>query len=118
MKRLIPLIAALLFGAAGPHAQAAVDAPRYDVQVEDAPAAAFFQGLVAGTPLNMLVHPGVTGRVTLRLKQVTLEEALDAARDLYGYDYRPVARGYMILPATVQTRVFQLNYLDLQRAGV
>ena len=27
-------------------------------------------------------------------------------------------RGYLILPATVQTRVFQLNYLDLQRIGV
>jgi len=118
MKRLIPLIAALLVGAAGPHAQAAVDAPRYDVQVEDAPAAAFFQGLVAGTPVNMLVHPDVKGRVTLRLKQVTLEEALDAARDLYGFDYRPVAHGYMILPASIQTRVFQLNYLDMQRMGV
>ena len=117
MKRLIPLIAALLLGASAP-ASAVQDAPRYDVQVEDAPAAAFFQGLVAGTPVNMLVHPGVTGRVTLKLKQVTLEEALDAARDLYGYDYRPVAHGYMILPATVQTRVFQLNYLDLQRMGV
>lgn len=118
MKRLIPFIAVLLLAASSPVANAAIDAPRYDVQVEDAPAAAFFQGLVAGTSVNMLVHPGVSGRVTLRLKQVTLEEALDAARDLYGYDYRPVAHGYMILPATIQTRVFQLNYLDLQRMGV
>lgn len=118
MKRLISFIAALLLGASSPLAHAAADSPRFDVQVEDAPATAFFQGLVSGTPMNMLVHPGVTGRVTLRLKQVTLEEALDAARDLYGYDYRPVAHGYMIMPATVQTRVFQLNYLDLQRVGV
>jgi MSHA biogenesis protein MshL len=118
MKRLISFCFALLLGAASPCANAAADSPRYDVQVEDAPAAAFFQGLVAGTPVNMLVHPGVTGRVTLKLKQVTLEEALDAARDLYGYDYRPVAHGYMVLPATIQTRVFQLDYLDLQRMGV
>jgi MSHA biogenesis protein MshL len=118
MKRLIPFIAALLLGASSPLAGAAQEAQRYDVQVDDAPAAAFFQGLVAGTSVNMLVHPGVTGRVTLKLKQVTLEEALDAARDLYGYDYRPVAHGYMILPATVQTRVFQINYLDVQRMGV
>ena len=118
MKRLIPFIAALLLGASSPLAGAAQEAQRYDVQVDDAPAAAFFQGLVAGTSVNMLVHPGVTGRVTLRLKQVTLEEALDAARDLYGYDYRPVAHGYMILPATVQTRLFQINYLDVQRMGV
>jgi MSHA biogenesis protein MshL len=92
--------------------------PRFDVRVENAPARAFFEGLADGTPKNMLVHPDVTGRVTVHLKQVTLEEALDAMRDLYGYDYRPVARGYMVLPATLQTRIFHLNYLDLQRTGV
>jgi MSHA biogenesis protein MshL len=98
-------------------------APRYDVQVNDAPARAFFEGLVADSSLNVMVHPEVKGRVTLSLKQVTLEEALEAARELYGYDYRPMGNaaaphGYLILPATVQTRVFQLNYLDLQRVGV
>jgi MSHA biogenesis protein MshL len=118
MKRLIPFITVALLAAAGLARAAEPDAQRFDVQVEDAPAAAFFQGLVAGTPVNMLVHPDLKGRVTLKLKQVTLEEALDAARDLYGYDYRPVARGYMVLPATLQTRVFQLNYLDVQRMGV
>ena len=66
----------------------------------------------------MLVHPEVKGRVTLRLKQVTLEEALEATRDMYGYDFRPIARGYMVLPATMQTRIFQLDYLDVQRVGV
>jgi len=91
---------------------------RFDIHVEDAPARAFFLGLVDGTPVNMLVHPQVTGRITLSLKQVTLEEALEAVRDLYGYDYRPTARGYLILPATLQTRVFHLNYLDLFRSGV
>ena len=94
------------------------ETPRFDVQAEEAPARAFFEGLVSGTPMNMLVHPEVKGRVTLKLKQVTLVEALDAARELYGYDYRPVANGYMVLPATLQTRVFQLNYLDLQRSGI
>ena len=71
----------------------------------------------------MLVHPDVKGRVSLSLKQVTLVEALEAARDLYGYDFRPMGsspegKGYVILAATVQTRVFQLNYLDVQRIGV
>jgi MSHA biogenesis protein MshL len=122
MKRLMNILpAALLLSAALAHA--ADTTPRYDVQVEDAPARAFFEGLVADSSVNMMVHPQVSGRVTLSLKQVTLVEALDAARDMYGYDYRlmgtgPVGHGYMILPATVQTRVFQLNYLDLQRIGV
>lgn len=131
MKRLIPLLCAALPLLTGPaFAQGASvpdDAPRYDVHVEDAPARAFFEGLVADSPVNLLVHPEVKGRITLSLKQVTLEEALDAVREMYGFDYRPLGggssaragtRGYMILPATVQTRVFQLNYLDLERTGI
>jgi MSHA biogenesis protein MshL len=92
--------------------------PRFDVRVENAPARAFFESLTDGTPKNMLVHPDVKGRITVNLKQVTLEEALDSVRELYGYDYRPVARGYMVLPVSLQTRIFHLNYLDLERLGV
>jgi MSHA biogenesis protein MshL len=118
MKLLTTLVTAVLIASlSGPALSQGTAEPRFDVRVEDAPARAFFEGLADGTPRNMLVHPDVKGRISVQLKQVTLEEALDAVRDLYGYDYRPVARGYMILPATIQTRVFNLNFLDLHRSG-
>ncbi len=111
------LLAMLLLPGAIAQAQD-TSAERYDIRVENAPARAFFEGLVDGTPINMVVHPDVKGSVTLSLKQVTIAEALDAASELYGYEYRPVARGYMVLPATIQSRIFQLNYLDVQRSGM
>ena len=118
MKALIRTLAAALLLTAGT-AVGGIPEPRYDVHVEDAPARAFFEGLVADSSVNVVVHPEVKGRVSLSLKQVTLHEAFEAAREMYGYDFRPMgSNGYLILPATVQTRVFQLNYLDLQRTGV
>ena len=120
MNALIKLVSVAFLLATAAVAQAVDnESPRYDVQVDDAPARAFFEGLVADSSVNMMVHPEVKGRITLTLKQVTLEEALNATRELYGFDFRKVgANGYLILPATVQTRVFQLNYLDLQRVGI
>lgn len=105
-------------GNPGMAGESAAGESRFDVMVDNAPAQPFFQGLVAGTAYNMLVHPDVGGRISLTLKHVTIEEVLEAARDLYGYDYRRTSTGYMVLPAAVQSRVFHLSYLDLKRFGV
>ena len=51
--------------------------------------------------------------MTLALKQVTLPEVLDTMRDVYGYDYRRTGGTYVVLPATLQSRVFEIDYLNL-----
>jgi len=107
MNSILRALVAALFLFAGTTASADVGPEqRFDIRVEDAPARMFFESLVDGTSVNMLIHPDVKGRVTVRLKQVTIAETLDAVRDLYGYDYRPTAHGYMILPATVRRARF------------
>jgi MSHA biogenesis protein MshL len=91
--------------------------PRFDLSVNNAPAAQVFMSLVSGTRYSMLVHPRVTGTISVSLKDVTLREALSALRDLYGYEYRIEGSRISILPAGIQTRVFKVNYLTGQRRG-
>jgi MSHA biogenesis protein MshL len=97
---------------------AGAEAGHVDIRAVDVSAGMFFERLAAVSGRNVLVQPDVSTRLTLTLRQVTLQETLQAVRDLYGLDFQVVGSGYMVLAAKPQTRVFQLNYLDLHRTGV
>jgi MSHA biogenesis protein MshL len=91
--------------------------PRFDLSVVNAPAQQVFMAIVSGTRYNMLIGPEVSGQITINLKDVTVREALDSIRELYGYEYRLQGNRISIQPNTLQTRVFQINYLSAIRAG-
>ena len=90
---------------------------RFNLTFSNAPAQQFFMSIVSGTRYNMLVHPNVSGSISATLKDVTVFEALDAIRELYGYEYKVEGNRITILPLTLQTRVFQVNYLNSTRRG-
>ncbi|CAL7964123.1 MSHA biogenesis protein MshL [Gammaproteobacteria bacterium] len=90
---------------------------RFDIAANDIPAKDFFMGLVKDTSYNMVVSPKIEGVVTLNLKQVTIPEVLQAAKDNYGYQFKRTLYGYEVHPASLETRTFTVNYLDMSRHG-
>ena len=99
-----------------PKARAVME-ERFNVSFNQVPVQQFYNSIAAGTRYNMLIHPDVSGTVTANLKDVTLFEALDAVRELYGYDYKVEGTRVYIRPLTMQTRIFQVNYLSATRKG-
>lgn len=90
---------------------------RFDISVKDVPARTVYMALVADTPISMAVRPEIKDedKVTLNLKQVTVEQALKTMEDLYGFVYEPIPGGYEILPNKVISKIYTINYLELER---
>ncbi len=91
--------------------------PRLDLLVNNANAREVFLALVAETRYSMLMHPDVTGSISVTLRGVTVKEALESIRDVYGYDFRMEGRRITIYAPTLQTRIFTINYPHAQRIG-
>ena len=90
---------------------------RFDLVINNAPASQVLMGIVSGTRYSMLVHQDVAGTISVNLKDVTVFDALNALRDLYGYEYKIEGTRIFVEPQAMQTRVFQVNYIVGQRKG-
>lgn len=112
---------------APPRVEAAKETPRpakrapevrFNLSVNNARASEVFVGMVSGTPYSMLVHPDVSGVLTLNLKDTTVPEAMEAIRRLYGYEYEIQGTRIIVPSPTAQTRIYTINALAVQRRGM
>jgi len=91
--------------------------PRFDLAVNAAPAQQVFLGIASGTRYSMLLNPDVAGSITVNLKDITVPEAMQAMRELYGYEYRIDGNRIFVQPLTAQTRFYSIAYPSSLRQG-
>ncbi len=96
----------------------AVAPARFDIAATKVPAQEFFMGLVEGSQVNMVVHPSVSGEISIDLKSTTIEDVLTVVHNVYGYPYFRTGNIYQVMPVGLQARTFQVNYLNLVRKGI
>ena len=96
-----------------------IDEPikRFRVKANGVNAKAFFTSLVKGTEYSVVIHPKVSGRITMNVNDVTLDEVLSSVEDLYGYEIVKSDKILQIYPATIRTETIPIDYLQLTRKG-
>lgn len=90
---------------------------RFNIAANDVDAANFFNALASQHNISIVVHPAVSGDISLNLHHVTLAEAMQAISQLYGYGIEQNNGVYQIFPNGVRSKTFDVNYLMLSRQG-
>ncbi len=90
---------------------------RFRIDARDIDAKEFFTSLVGQSRYSFVVHPDVSGTITLSLRNVTLGDVLNAVADTYGYDIQRRGGIIYVYPAGVRSETFEVNYLLLARQG-
>ena len=118
-----------------PRASARQLEQRFDLKVTDAPIGQVLLAVVQDTPYSVLLSPktappgpvaagqvvgsaSVSETLTVNLKDVTVFEALDAIREMYGYEYTVDGNRIYVQPPEMRTKLYQVNYILGQRRGV
>ncbi|MFT6432571.1 MAG: MSHA biogenesis protein MshL [Candidatus Azotimanducaceae bacterium] len=91
---------------------------RFDVAAVDVPISIFLMSLVEESPYNMVVHPEVDGFVSLELRQVLIAEVLEILQQTNNLYVELSGSIISVLPNQLQTRIFTLDYVNLQRNGI
>lgn len=90
---------------------------KFDIEAQGVDVRTFFSGLVKETPYSVAIHPGVSGTISLSLKQVAMSQVMSLVSELYGYDIARDDTVFRVRPAGMRTETLSVNYLLMQRDG-
>ncbi|PKI13161.1 pilus (MSHA type) biogenesis protein MshL [Colwellia sp. 12G3] len=90
---------------------------RLEISATEVNAKDFFQAIVRGSRYNVVIHPDVSGQISLSLNNVTLSEALSVVEEVYGYEIVRHGNVVQVFPPGIRTETIALNYLFLKRFG-
>jgi len=99
------------------NSQSPVLQKRFDISANNVDVKSFFSSLVEETPFSVIFHNDLSGALSLELKQVTLDEVLEAVSQTYDYHIEKSGRILQVSPATISTETFSFNYLLIKRNG-
>ncbi len=90
---------------------------RFSINAQGIDVHTFFGSLVQDTSYSVVVHPGVTGIVSLSLQSVSLDEVIEVVSDIYGYEIQRRNNIIQVFPSGLRTETFKVDYLQLTRQG-
>lgn len=90
---------------------------KFSFSINDMPASVFFSGLATGTKTNIVVDPNIKDNITLNLKNVTIDDVFKTIHSIYGYHITNNNVGYKIAPKQLETRIFLVNRMNINRKG-
>lgn len=90
---------------------------RFNIVANRENAQSFFANLVAGTDYGVAVSPELDGEISLSLPNVSIDDVMQAVQQTYGYQISRRGNIYHVQPGGLQTRIFTVDYLNVNRSG-
>ena len=90
---------------------------RFNVAVNKGKAQDVFLNLVKGTKFSVILDPSVSGKISLKLKNVTLDDVFNYIENAYGFHYEKGKSHYVVYGKKITTRIFHVDYLNMERGG-
>lgn len=91
--------------------------PRFTLAARDADVSTVLLAMGKEIDQNIVIDPGITDRVTVDLKEVTLVEALKSILEPLKLNYKMERDFIRVSRSKMETRIFRLNYIISRRRG-